>query len=426
MGNRQNQIILFLLFCIGLQTINPYAKITLGFTAMWWLVDGLVIYAFLVKSKNSTIFNKQNYALIFLYLIWNIFCVIRGFLVAEDYWEWKNLFNTSFVLLLPLSVYVSNDRILMQKIFTIFIKFLLPLFFLFSLIISKGAYGRYLIPVSILLLFVPLLNNKWRVFILLFSILAVFSSLAARSNVIKFTIPFILGLLYYARPLINGNTLKYTRVLLLIAPIIFFYLGVSNKFNIFKISDYIKGDYVTANDAEGKEEDLKADTRTALYQEVLLSAIVNDYVILGRTPARGNDSKLFGKKIEAITGSGKEERFINEVSILNVFTWTGLVGVILYFLIFIKATYLALYKSKSWFMKIIGVYLSFRWAYAWVEDFSKFDFSYVFLWLFIGVAYSSSFRTMTDLEMKYWVRGIFDIRYRKATLKKVKIIKQYI
>jgi len=101
-----------------------------------------------------------------------------------------------------------------------------------------------------------------------------------------------------------------------------------------------------------------------------------------------------------------------------VFTWTGIVGVILYFLIFFKATYLAIYKSKSRIMKIIGLYLSFRWAYTWVEDFSMFNLSYFFLWVVIGMCLSQDFREMSDQEFKNWVRGIFDERYRKAIVKK--------
>ena len=105
------------------------------------------------------------------------------------------------------------------------------------------------------------------------------------------------------------------------------------------------------------------------------------------------------------------ERFANEVSILNVFTWTGILGVVLYFLVFLRATYLAVNKSNSYFMRLIGLNVAFRWAYGWIEDFSRFDLSYLFLWIMIGMCYSKSFRMMNDLQIRYWVNGLIEEKY---------------
>jgi hypothetical protein len=194
-------------------------------------------------------------------------------------------------------------------------------------------------------------------------------------------------------------------------------------FNVFKMDKYIKGEYKISRSTKGeeKEESLTTDTRTFLYEEVLESAVKHNYSLLGRTPARGNDSASFGSFLADELNTGKMERFSNEVSILNVFTWTGLVGVILYFFIFIKASYLAINKSNNIYVKIIGLYVAFRWTYAWVEDFSRFDLSYLFLWIMIGMCFSRAFRNMTDLELKLWVRGIFEKHYILASLKLDKI-----
>ncbi len=90
-------------------------------------------------------------------------------------------------------------------------------------------------------------------------------------------------------------------------------------------------------------------------------------------------------------------------------------GVILYFLVFSKASYLAIFRSNNTMIKIIGLYISFRWTYAWVEDFSRFDLSYFFLWVMIGMCFSKSFREMNNADMKIWVLGIFNERIRKAS-----------
>lgn len=422
--SNQNKHIIILLFLIVIKTIAPWSSFNLGGITSFWAINSIVlIYILNVKNRFYSKANKRFNTIIFVYLIWNISVIVRGCFIAENYWEWKNLITMGFVFLLPLTIYISTNREIVQRILSLYMKYMLPAFFLFILVMSGTAYGVYLIPVSVMLLFLPLLPRKWKIILLGFSVISILSSLGARSNVIKFVVALAFGILYYIRPFVTINILKITRFFFLALPFVLFTLGVTGTFNIFNISEYTEGQYTT-NNASGEKEDLTIDTRTGLYVEVLNSAIKNNYIWIGRTFARGNDSELFGESIEAITGTGKLERYGNEVSILNVFTWTGLVGVILYFIIFLRATYLALYKSKSWFMKIIAVYLSFRWTYAWVEDFSRFDLSYILLWIIIGMCYSVSFRNMTDGEFKYWVRGIFDIRYRKATLKKVRVIKQ--
>ncbi|MFI1772465.1 hypothetical protein [Thalassobellus citreus] len=418
------KISLLFIFLITLETVSPWSTIPLGNTFLFWIVNGFTIILFLkAKTKYYDQENDKNILILKLYLLWNIVSIIRGAFVAENYWEVKNLVTMGFTLLLPLTIYISSSRNLLQIVFNNYMTYILPLFFVFALIIDRIAYGVYLIPVSFVLLFLPLLSKKWKIIMLCFTFIGITASFAARSNVIKFIVPLILGILYYFRPFVNKNILGVARILLVGLPVVLFVLGLTGQFNVFKISDYVEGDYTTATKT-GEQEDLTADTRTGLYVEVIASALVNDYVWFGRTPARGNDSLLFGALIESQTGTGKYERYVNEVSVLNVFTWTGLIGLILYFLVFLRASYLALYKSKSWYMKILAVYICFRWTYAWVEDFSRFDLSYIFLWFIIGMCYSVSFRSMTDDEFKYWIRGVFDIRYRKATLKKVRVIKQ--
>jgi hypothetical protein len=155
-------------------------------------------------------------------------------------------------------------------------------------------------------------------------------------------------------------------------------------------------------------ENLTADTRTFLYFEVLNSAILHNYLIWGRTNARGNDSEYFGEYNKYELQTRKGERFSNEASILNIFTWLGSIGVVLYFLVFLKATNLAINNSNNIYIKIVGLYISFRWFYSWIEEFSEFDLSNFFLWLMIGMCFSEHFRRMNDKQMSIWVKGIFD------------------
>jgi hypothetical protein len=286
----------------------------------------------------------------------------------------------------------------------------LPLFVIIFFLIATDAYGFYLVPISFLLLFFPALTLRWKIVMLIIAILVITADLGARSNVIKFTLPALFSLLFYIRLLLSNAILELIRKSLFIAPIILFSLAVTDVFNVFKMDDYIKSDIVEIKkDAEGNiyEDNLKADTRSSIYIDVLNTAEDYNSWWIGRSPARGNKSESFGEWDE----SGRGERLGNEVAIANIFTWTGIVGVVLYFLVFYKASYLAINQSNNFFAKILGLFLAFRWLYAWVEDINNFSLTTFFLWFMIGLCFSKSFRIMTDQEVKHWVRGIFDKRY---------------
>jgi len=399
---------------ITISSVNQWTDLPIGNTTFWWLIYSCCLFIF-IKSKSFffDVSNNKNIRSLYLFLVWCIISIVRGFFVAENYWEWKNLISTSLILLLPLSIFISTSRDIVQKILVVWIKYAFPAFLLFFAFLHTEAIGRYLIPISFLFLFFPALTKKWKLFVFLASVFVLLIDFSARSNVIKFTIPILLCSIYYIGILQNNRLLKIIRFVLLLAPIILFCLAISDIFNVFKIDEYIKGDYSTnvISNGELKEESLTVDTRTFLYKEVIHSSIKHSYVFFGRTPARGNDSESFGSYLAENLGTGKNERFSNEVSILNMYTWTGFIGLILYFLIFYKATYFAIYKSNSIYIKVMGIYIAFRWCYAWVEDFSRFDLSNLFLWIMIGMCFSKSFRSMTDFEIKLWIRGVFDKKY---------------
>jgi len=196
---------------------------------------------------------------------------------------------------------------------------------------------------------------------------------------------------------------------LLFLPITMLYLGISGQFNIFEDLSSNTGKYKETRIEDGKvvEEDLAADTRSFIYIEVLGSAIKNNYFWCGRTPARGNDSATFGAAIAKDLGTDKKERHGNEVNFPNVFTWLGFIGMVLYCVIYLKSAYLAVYKSRNIFMKLLGVLIAFHFLYGWVEEPIRFDILSISIWMVIAMGFSEQFRYMTNQEFKNWVKSIF-------------------
>nr|WP_315184839.1 hypothetical protein [uncultured Flavobacterium sp.] len=349
-----------------------------------------------------------------LYLLLGIIAITKGFFSAVNYWEWKQLFlATGPVLLLPIVAFIGHNKSAVQLVFFYYIKYALPfsilVFFLAKSSINTDGFGRYLSPIYFIILLFPFVSNKWKIYIFVFAILSFISDLGARSNLIRIVAAFCLMLLFYIKGVMPKITFKFLHFLLFLIPLLLFVLATFNIFNIFKMDNYIKGDYKTnETTASGKkvENNFKADTRTFLYVDVIKSVVKRNTWLTGEGATGGYVTKSF-------SSLGTRGRMGTEVGILNVFLYLGILGVIGFSIIFISASFLAIYNSNNYLIKIIGLFVAFRWTYSWIEEFSNFDMNYFFLWLMIGFCYSKSVREMNDFEMKHWVRGIFEQRKLK-------------
>ena len=250
--------------------------------------------------------------------------------VAEGYWEWKGLISNIMGLLLPLVAYSSTNKVVVQTMLGYYVKYALPLFLILVFLIRRDAFGSYLMPISFLILFLPALSKRKTILLLLIVAVVMIADLSSRSNVIKFGVPILLLSIYYLRDKITSKLLESVRLVFIIAPLLFFTLAVTGFFNVFNMNEDLGERKVVGVDNEGKrvEQDIAVDTRTFIYEEVLESAMRNDYWIFGRTPARGNDSAVFGAATFELTR--RYERLANEVGVANVFTWMGVIGVLLY------------------------------------------------------------------------------------------------
>jgi hypothetical protein len=239
------------------------------------------------------------------------------------------------------------------------------------------------------------------------------SDFTARGAVIKAFVSILIVIFFYLRNLLPKKFLGFIHHLAMLLPIVLFSLASLGIFNPLDMNKLVEKQLLVKRekmDGTIIDEDLRIDTRTFLYKEVLSSAIKNEYVIFGRTPARGNETKYF-KSLSKITG--RAERLSNEAGILNVFTWTGLIGVLLYFFMFYHASFLAINKSNNFFSKLLGLMLTFRWMYSWISDENQFHLMDFSIFLLMVLCYSIQFRRMSNKEVFFWIRGVFSANYRK-------------
>jgi hypothetical protein len=417
------KIIPFTVLPIAVFSVQQYTSVPVGNTAFWWVINALILFTYFWQVRYSYISPEDKQAILFLkfYLLWNIFSIIRGLFVAEIYWDYKGLVNMGMALMLPLVAYIALDKDRVQAVLSFFIKFILP-FVILAFPLFMGYWGWSLFPISLLMLFFPAVPIRAKIIIIVATVVGGFLDLGVRSHVIKYGMPIVLLLAFYATRYfsLSSQLMKIAQKLLIVMPLLFFVLAVSGIFEIFKMDEYIEGDYVEtrkSTDGEVVQENLKSDTRTFLYVEVLQSAQKNNYWLFGRSPARGNETVAFAHATEDTTG--RPERLRNEAGILNVFTWTGIVGIVLFFLVFYQASFLAVYRSNNIYSKLIGLFVAFHWAFHWAENYQGFDMNNFVIWLMVGMCFSSSFRKMNEAEVKLWAWGIFNRRvtqrYKKFT-----------
>ena len=409
----------FTILWISIYTVLPYPKGSFNAFSFlnnnliaWVLGIGIVVLFSIFQKFWVSKFQTNIMIWILLYLIWNCIQIVHGFFVAENYWDWKGLIQNAIVLGLPVVALSSTQVKLTQMVLHTYMRFALPFAVVIFFVCSPGGFGFYLAPIAYLLFFLPIVTKRWKVALLGIAGIILFIDLDARSNIIKFSVPLVLLGFSFLWDFRKVFLLEWVRKVFFVIPILLFVLGVTGVFNVFKLDEYIQGNYVQEKRNEKGDLvaiNLKADTRTGLYQEVIQTANKYNSWVFGRSPARGNETELFANLAEI---TGKRERLGNEAAILNIFTWTGVVGVLLYFMVFYKASYLAINQSKNTYAKLVGLFIAFRWIYAWVEDINNFSLNYFMLWLFIGLCFSNEFRGMTNQEVRWWVRGIFDKKYR--------------
>ena len=364
--------------------------------AFWWAFKALMIWAMFRlwdKTYHPTL-------LIAWMLLVSVSCAV-GTTFCRDYWDWRDFINNILNYSICITAMVVYMPELFQDALHLLHKHIWKLFIVLALFLSSDGIGKFMIPFSFLALFYPLLNSKYRKFVWLALGITILLGYDGRSVMLRFLFCMAVGLFS-----LRLEVEKYARKfywLFFVLPFVFFTLAATGTFNIFQ-----KGEEVyVENEDQGKVS--TADTRTNLYEEVIATSQDRGTVLFGNTPARGYYSTWMAEiaDVSDITGSiHYGERGNTEASVLNVFMHFGIFGMIIYFLLFLRASYLGIFRANNKYMSIIGLCVAFRYLMGWVEDFTNFDLNMFYIWAMIGMCYSPYFREMTDEDFEEWFNGI--------------------
>lgn len=368
-----------------------------------------LIYASLILTGyvafKTNRFNEVPFAVKLTFnawLIWNIFNILRGGLLANSYWDWKFLMLSSVGFsMISLVFFVGNNPFFVKQIITFFLKYVVVFGFLIiplTLISNRELYSRLMIPVCFFILFFPYLGTKWKILVSVVVFLSIFIALGFRTNIIKIALSVLLLSLYYFRNYIRKSWLKIAHFLIFVIPLVLLFAGLTGRFNIFaQIST--QHEYKVES-SQGNEINLTGDTRSFLYKEVLASMDgVSDWVI-GKSASGSYNSVWFYNDGGAMNG----KRYRCEINVLNILIYHGLIGVVIYLSLIYIVSYRAINNSRNILSKMLGLAIASRWALSFFEEFTQYDLNFYFFWLFVGLLGTTSFRKLSDIEVKKYLR----------------------
>src|SRR5574344_1662974 len=124
-----------LLICVlAIITIQEFDSFLFN-TFFYWVLS-LLIYFSVFKycrvqlKKNIIKFNGWDYLLL-IYIIWVIICTIRGFVIADNYWEVKSNISDMLSLLLPSLIFILYNPDIDYSIIKYWTKWIFPIIVFF-------------------------------------------------------------------------------------------------------------------------------------------------------------------------------------------------------------------------------------------------------------------------------------------------------
>ena len=370
-------------------------------------------YSFKYLFQNHLLRNSC-YLCSHLFILLVLVGMFRGIFAVDGYWGYKGWMLCSQSALTFIILYPFGSPSISSSCLRTWNWYIFPIFILFFAWFTGPDFIALQVPIIIyfyVLLHVLIIRNKWAVFIILCGFVFTLVSFENRTGVIK-----AMGSLFLCSTLVLPSILRKISNIVIhfsfyVLPIVLLVLGLTGTFNVFH---GLKGDEPSEvvismskpDDINTElQHELTADTRTFLYEDVIASAIMGDYVLFGRSVGRGNTlSGEFFADAELMT---ENERLMNEVQMLNIFTWMGIVGVIAYSFLFLQASCLGVFRSRNKYVPVIACAVAFHWALAWMEETTMFKLTDLALFLMMGICYSPRFRRMSDMEFRIWFKSCF-------------------
>jgi hypothetical protein len=339
------------------------------------------------------------------FFIYGIFIAVHSVFVADSYAQWSYLVNVFLpFLMLPCFVVLGSDLELLTKALKTLLQITLPasLFFLIngpSDKLSNTVYIAYVSSICLFIILLPMLKIKWKLLVVLISIISFTWDMDNRSNMLNIFVSYgLLSLYIILKDNITSAVFKKILTLiksfLLFLPILLLLLGAMGIFNVF---EYFEGNakvkVIALSDESGRY--LVTDSRTGIYEDAFNNLQEKNDWLFGSsaTVMIATQLVLSNQDYESGRIGGSESGF------LGLLTFGGIVYASLFFFLCYQSAKLAIMKSNNTIIKLIGVFVAYKWFFSFIELPLMMNFSWIVLFLAMGMTFNRELREMSDKEI---------------------------
>lgn len=378
-------------------------------TVLLWISVFIIIQNYITNLKKIYLqFNRTSFYLINILIVFNIFHIIRGLLDTNIPLTTTlgNPYNT-LALLTPLAVSFSvrkNNIYLLNK-FLIKIMILGDLLILISfmmegtLIVNKpNAAWQFMHTTIFLIGITSYLAYYLRYFILLNNIFLLWYIgiiITSRATILRVLLFYLFNIL--SRRFQYQVKILYPAIIIfvILTPLFLINTSLSGDSILGLIKDYVQESFGSSSTSSSFVVE-KADTRTFMYIEVIEDLVNTDSLLFGRGSSGTYYSQYF-----YTTGADANNRFTTEVGFLSHLLKGGIATTLITLLLFLNASYLAIYQSKSIYIKWIGFIIITHIFVLSFENLVSFNLYNICIWFFVGICFSKDIRLMEEKKIAY-------------------------
>lgn len=350
--------------------------------------------------------------LLIYFFVYQIFIVFHSLFVAKSYEQWSYLVNVYLpFLILPCFAILSADIKTLGEILRMLLQITLPtsLFFLMKGPgdkLSNTVYIAYVAAICLFILMIPMLRRRWQILVVIISVISFLWDTDSRSNILNISMAYALLFLSVILNKIQSRSLLSLffisiKNIFLYLPLVLLALGLSGVFNIFEVLESGQR-FQVIELSGGAGRYLTTDSRTGIYMDAFNNLSENNSWLFGSSATVMYATQLIsiGLEYEAGRLGGSESGF------LGMLTFGGVIYASLFFSLCYQSSKIAMQNSNNTLIKLVGLFVAYKWFFSFIELPLIMNFSWVVLFIAMGMTFNRHLCSMTDAEIFEYFRKL--------------------
>lgn len=351
------------------------------------------IYSSFILLKDFKFENSYFKFIFSLFILYQLIIVLRG--ISFSYYNIKVYMQTAYVFwpfLIPLFIFFDKNLVtfglLFKWIYYSGVFFLLITLALPTLLLHRATaetYTGFFIPCGFLLLNATYISNRkvnLSFFVILISIISL-TYLARRSS-----LGSLLGFVvtaYFLNLISNSKTklFRYFPLIIIIVVFVLFSQSFENSKEVLFNKMALR---------------LSEDTRSGVFERFFY--YMKENMIFGKGLNGTYYCPLWDAEVDGEFFGAVQFRNLIENGYLQLLLTGGIVHIVLFVLVLLPAAIKGIFMSSNQFSKACGILIFLRLVDMSFYGLPVLSFSYILVWICVGVCYKTSIRRLTDDEVR--------------------------